>query len=87
MIGVSKTETIAKGPYQMAYRLTVTLDEANYAFLQSVPDQSAYVNRLVEDARARLLADRLEKANREEAETAYQAELSDWESTLGDGLL
>ena len=70
----------------MAHRLTVTLDDANYDFLQSVPNQSAYVNSLVGAARARVLADHVQKANEEEAAAAYQAELSEWESTLGDGL-
>ncbi|HBV21376.1 MAG TPA: CopG family transcriptional regulator [Nitrosomonas sp.] len=73
----------------MTHRVTITLDEETFAFLNDVAssNRSAYVNQLLKQERRNSLQAALRKANQEEAEdTNYQEELQVWESTLKDGL-
>lgn len=73
----------------MTHRVTITLDDETFAFLNDVAssNRSAYVNQLLKQERRNLLQTALRKANQEEAEdTNYQEELQAWESTLSDGL-
>lgn len=73
----------------MTHRVTITLDEETFAFLNDVAsnNRSAYVNQLLKQERRNFLQESLCKANQEEAEdTNYQEELQEWESTLSDGL-
>lgn len=73
----------------MTTRATFTLDEKNLSFLQSVAgnNRSAYINHLLAQEKKRLLRDKLEQANREEATDGnYQSELANWNETLSDGL-
>lgn len=73
----------------MTHRVTITLDEETFAFLNDVAssNRSAYVNQLLKQERRNFLQAALRKSNREEAEdTNYQEELQAWESTLSDGL-
>jgi len=74
----------------MTHRVTITLDEKSFAFLNDVANnnRSAYVNRLLKRERKNYLQAALRKANQEEAEdTNYQEELLEWDSTLSDGLI
>jgi len=73
----------------MTHRVTITLDEETFEFLNDVAsnNRSAYVNQLLKQERRNFLQAALRKANQEEAEdTNYQEELQAWESTLSDGL-
>jgi len=73
----------------MAVRITITVDEQALEFLDQVAqgNRSAYVNRLLNDERERYLAEMILQANLEEAaDEAYQAELAEWDVTLGDGI-
>lgn len=73
----------------MSYRITITLDEETFVFLNDVAsgNRSAYVNQLLKQERRNFLQAALCKANQEEAEDAnYLTELQAWESTLADGL-
>lgn len=73
----------------MTERATFSLDEEAYNFLNKVSgtNKSAYINQLLKREKQRILEEELLKANQEEAEDAdYQAELSEWDSTLSDGL-
>lgn len=73
----------------MTHRVTITLDEETFTFLNDVAssNRSAYVNQLLKQERRNFLQAALRKANQEEAEdTNYQEELQIWESTLSDGL-
>lgn len=73
----------------MTHRVTITLDEETFEFLNDVAsnNRSAYVNQLLKQERRNFLQAALRKANQEEAEdTNYQEELQTWESTLSDGL-
>lgn len=74
----------------VTHRLTITLDEESFAFLNDVAsnNRSAYVNQLLKQERKNYLQAALRKANQEEAEdTNYQDELLEWDSTLSDGLI
>ena len=73
----------------MTQRATITLDNETFTFLNDVAgnNRSAYINKLLNEERRRLLAARILEANQEEADDpAYQEELAEWESTLSDGL-
>ncbi len=73
----------------MTYRTTITLDDEAATFLkqQGGDNKSAFITRLIRDERRRALHEAVLEANREEAEDAdYQAELSEWDATLSDGL-
>lgn len=73
----------------MTHRVTITLDEESFEFLNDVAsnNRSAYVNQLLKQERRNFLQAALRKANQEEAEdTNYQEELQEWDSTLSDGL-
>ncbi len=73
----------------MSNRSTFTLDDEAYHFLTTHggDNRSAYINRLLKREKRKILEDAVLKANKEEAEdTAYQVELSEWDSTLLDGL-
>lgn len=73
----------------MTERATFSLDEEAYNFLSKVggTNKSAYINELLKREKQRILQEELLKANQEEADDAdYQAELSEWDSTLSDGL-
>lgn len=73
----------------MTHRTTVSLDDQNYEFLNSIAgsNRSAYINELLNKERMRSLREALLAANIEEAEDAdYQEELGDWDITLQDGL-
>lgn len=73
----------------MTHRVTITLDEESFEFLNDVAsnNRSAYVNQLLKQERRNFLQAALRKANQEEAEDKnYQEELQAWDSTLSDGL-
>jgi antitoxin CcdA len=78
-----------KGGVLMTNRATFTLEKETFEFLKKVggSNRSAYINQLLKKEKQQLLQKAILKANREEAEdSAYQDELSDWDSTLSDGL-
>jgi hemoglobin-like flavoprotein len=73
----------------MAHRMTITLDDETYAFLNRVAsnNRSAYINQLLQQEHKNFFKAALLKANQEEAEdTNYQEALQAWDSTLSDGL-
>ncbi|WP_090330373.1 CopG family transcriptional regulator [Nitrosomonas sp. Nm51] len=73
----------------MMHRTTITLNDSNFTFLNSVAgnNRSAYINHLLEQQRKIVLKEKLLKANQEEAEDEnYQNELQEWNSTASDGL-
>jgi len=73
----------------MKHRATITLGDEAHTFLNSAggTNRSAYINRLLLKEKRRSLKKIILEANREEAEDiVYQDELSDWNSTLQDGL-
>jgi predicted CopG family antitoxin len=73
----------------MTYRATITLDDDSYAFLQAQAgrNRSGFINALLRKEQQATLAERLYKANQEEAnDVAYQEELAVWDVTLSDGL-
>lgn len=73
----------------MTYRTTITLDEEAATFLQENggDNKSAYITRLLREESRRSLQEAVLVANREEAEDdSYQEELSEWDTTLSDGL-
>lgn len=73
----------------MTQRVTITLDEEAFVFLNDVANnnRSAYINKLLKQERRNYLQAALRKANQEEAkDTNYQEELQEWDSTLSDGL-
>ncbi len=73
----------------MALRTTLSLDEDIFAFLKMVggDNKSAYINNLLKREKQKMLEESILKANKEEAEdNEYQKELSNWDSTLNDGL-
>ncbi|SDZ17256.1 CopG family transcriptional regulator [Nitrosomonas sp. Nm58] len=73
----------------MAHRMTITLDDETFAFLNRVAsnNRSAYINQLLQQARQECLKMALLQANQEEAaDTHYQEVLPAWDSTLADGL-
>lgn len=75
--------------YTMTIRATFSLEEENFAFLTRVgrANKSAYINDLLRKEKAKILAELILKANKEEAEDLdYQEELSAWDETLSDGL-
>ena len=60
-----------------------------YSFLMAAggKNKSAFINQLLKQEQQRILRQEILKANQEEAKDAdYQAELSDWEATLEDGI-
>ena len=74
----------------MTHRITITLDDEIFAFVNHVAgdSRSAYINELLKQERNNSLKQALLKANQEETEdTDYQEELQSWESTLSDGLI
>ena len=71
------------------HRATITLDNEAFAFLESFAgsNRSAFINQLIKKEKRRRLQEAIRKANVEEAaDTSYQKELSEWESTSDDGL-
>lgn len=73
----------------MAQRATFSLDDDVIDFLnrEGGDNKSTYVNELLKREKQRLLQEALLKANQEEAEDIeYQKEVSDWDTTLSDGL-
>ena len=73
----------------MTFRATITLDEEAYTFLKIAggKNRSAYINKLLKEAKRRALAQALLQANQEEAkDEAYQQLLAEWDSTMLDGL-
>ena len=72
----------------MTHRVTITLDEETFAFLNDVAssNRSAYINQLLKQGHKNFLREALRKANQEEAQDSYQEELQKWDSTLSDGL-
>ena len=74
----------------MTHRATITLGDEAYTFLSQAggKNKSAYINRLLMKEKRRSLEKSILEANREEAEDiTYQEALSDWDSTLQDGLV
>ena len=71
----------------MTHRVTITLDEETFAFLNDVANsnRSAYINQLLKQEHKNFLREALRKANQEEAEDTYQEELQEWDSTLSSG--
>jgi hypothetical protein len=70
-------------------RTTITLENDAFSFLSYVAkdNRSAYINALILKEKSKQLEEAIKLANKEEAEdAAYQNELSDWDSTLNDGL-
>lgn len=73
----------------MTHRLTITLDDETFAFLNHVANdnRSAYINQLLKEEHNSFLREAILKANQEEAEDInYQGELQEWDSTLSDGI-
>ena len=72
----------------MSDRITITLDKEAYEFLKlnSGGNRSAYISNILKAEKQRIIAEKIFRANQEEAEESYQEELSDWDITLGDGL-
>lgn len=72
----------------MAERATFSLDDDAAAFLKTAggKNRSAYISDLLKREKQRILEEAILQANQEEAETAYQEELSMWDATLSDGL-
>ncbi len=72
----------------MTYRTTITIENDNYDFLNTVAcdNRSAYINALLTQARKETLISKFVKANKEEADMAYQEELQIWDNSLSDGL-
>lgn len=72
----------------MLDRITITLDREAYEFLESKANgnRSAYISSILKAEKQRTIAEQIYKANQEEAKESYQAELADWDITLGDGL-
>ena len=69
-------------------RATFTLDDEASAFLAKAGgrNKSAFVSWLLKEEKARRLRQAVLKANKEEADEAYQRELAEWDETLSDGL-
>lgn len=73
----------------MTHRTTITLDDESFIFLNSIAgeNRSAYINELLKQERMNHLKQALLKANQEEAaDSEYQEELKEWNTTLSDGL-
>ncbi len=73
----------------MAHRITITLDDDSFAFLNSVAgdNRSAYINQLLKQQRKNALKETLLKANQEEAEDkSYQEGLQEWDNAISDGI-
>ena len=73
----------------MDHQMTITLDDDAYGFVEkhAQGDQSAFINRLVKEAQAKHLEEALRQACLEEAhDETYQAELSEWDVCVADGL-
>ena len=72
----------------MSDRITITLDKEAYEFLElnANGNRSAYISNILRAEKQRIIAEQIFRANQEEAEEYYQAELSDWDITLSDGL-
>ncbi len=73
----------------MTSRATFTLEEEAVEYLKKAggSNRSAFINKLLKDEKRRQLEKAILKANQEEAEdSAYQEELSAWDSALSDGL-
>ncbi len=73
----------------MAERATFSLDDEAFAFLKTEggDNKSAYISDLLKKEKQRVLKEAILRANQEEAEdVAYQNDLSDWDTTLPDGL-
>ncbi len=65
----------------MAHRITITLDDEAFAFLNQVvgKNRSPYINQLLKKELRNTLKEALLKANQEEADDAdYQQELKLW---------
>jgi len=70
-------------------RATFSLEAENVEFIEMVSgdNKSAFINQLVDRAKTRYMEQRILKANAEEAQDLeYQKELSEWDTTLSDGL-
>ena len=68
---------------------TITLDDEAYAFLEASAggNRSAYINKLLQEEKRRVLTKQILRANQEEAsDLAYQEEPSHWDVTLSNGL-
>lgn len=73
----------------MTNRATFTLEDEALNYLKKVggENKSAYVNQLLLQEKKRSLKKAILQANQEEAEDDdYQEELSEWDTTLADGL-
>ncbi len=73
----------------MTHRTTITLDDENFTFLNNIAgeNRSAYINELLKQERMNHLKQALLKANQEEAaDSEYQEELKEWDTTLSEGL-
>ena len=72
----------------MSERITITLDKEAYEFLElnANGNRSAFITKILKAEKQRIIAEKILKANQEEAEDSYQQQLADWEITLTDGL-
>ena len=72
----------------MPQRATFSLDNEAFEFLKKVggDNKSAYINELLKKEKQKQLEEDILKANLEEAEDDYQDQISEWDSTLSDGL-
>ncbi len=72
----------------MTERATFTLDTEAHEFLVAMGgrNRSAFISTLLKAEKRRRLAKKILQANLEEADTAYQSELSVWDESLSDGL-
>ncbi len=71
------------------HKTTFTIEDNNFIFLNSVAGKrkSVYVNKLLAKDKMQHLKEAVLKANQEEAaDSNYQKELADWDTTLSDGI-
>ena len=68
----------------MSERITITLDKEAYEFLEqnAKGNRSAFITKILKAEKQRIIAEKILKANQEEAENSYQQQLADWEITL-----
>jgi hypothetical protein len=73
----------------MSKRLNITVDEDVFEFVekQAHDNRSAFINKVLREAKRRHLEEQIKAACLEEQQdTAYQDELALWDTCIADGL-
>ena len=72
----------------MTYRTSITLEEQTYQFLMTsgIENKSSYINDLLKREQAKCLAEKIARANAEEADYLSDNHIQDWDEVLSDGL-